>query len=186
MDRPYTVNELILMLGLVASQFKNERSLPKALGTCLINHTDSFNSSLEFISIFLFFSDSEDKPADPNIIYEELDDEASSSDRDVSNAALLARRTFSIVIFLSKAYITPMLPRSAYREIKRKDPGSEQVGLQYRAKSAVEGERGHARTVIRWATLSDQGPRNKGPCTIQVRRTPEVTAMSRNLTHGPK
>ncbi|KAK4379388.1 hypothetical protein RND71_001250 [Anisodus tanguticus] len=28
---------------------QNERSLPKALGTCLINHTDSFNSSLKFI-----------------------------------------------------------------------------------------------------------------------------------------
>lgn len=49
MDRPYAVNELILMLGLVASKFGNERSLPKALGTCLINHTDSFNSSLKFI-----------------------------------------------------------------------------------------------------------------------------------------
>ncbi|PHT42545.1 hypothetical protein CQW23_16570 [Capsicum baccatum] len=32
MDRPYAVNELILMLGLVASEFGNERSLPKALG----------------------------------------------------------------------------------------------------------------------------------------------------------
>ncbi|KAG6383911.1 hypothetical protein SASPL_155528 (mitochondrion) [Salvia splendens] len=33
MDRPYAVNELILMLGLVASKFGNERSLPKALGS---------------------------------------------------------------------------------------------------------------------------------------------------------
>lgn len=32
------------------------------------------------------FSDSEDEPADPNIIYEEPDDEASSSDKDVSDA----------------------------------------------------------------------------------------------------
>lgn len=40
--------------------------------------------------------------------------------------------------------------------------------------------------VIRRAALSDQGPGHKGPGTIQVRRTPEVTAMSRNLTHGPK
>ncbi|GFZ20985.1 hypothetical protein Acr_29g0001470 [Actinidia rufa] len=30
------------------------------------------------------------------------------------------------------------------------------------------------------------GPGHKGPGTIQVRRTPEVTAMSRNLTHRPK
>ena len=36
------------------------------------------------------------------------------------------------------------------------------------------------------ADLSDQGPGHKGPGTIQVRRTPEVTAMSRNLTHRPK
>ncbi|KAH0765312.1 hypothetical protein KY290_001269 [Solanum tuberosum] len=40
--------------------------------------------------------------------------------------------------------------------------------------------------VIRRAALSDQGPGHKGPGTIQVRRTPEVTAMNRNLTHGPK
>jgi hypothetical protein len=36
------------------------------------------------------------------------------------------------------------------------------------------------------AALSDQGPGHKGPGTIQVRRTPEVTAMSRNITHRPK
>ncbi|KAL5082401.1 hypothetical protein RYX36_010822 [Vicia faba] len=36
------------------------------------------------------------------------------------------------------------------------------------------------------ADLSDQGPGHKGPGTIQVRRTPEVTAMSRNLTNRPK
>ncbi|KAL3500194.1 hypothetical protein ACH5RR_039287 [Cinchona calisaya] len=40
--------------------------------------------------------------------------------------------------------------------------------------------------VIGRAALSDQGPGHKGPGTIQVRRTPEMTAMSRNLTHGPK
>ena len=52
-------------------------------------------------SVSLFFSDSEDEPADPNIIYEEPDDEASSSDKDVSDATLPARTTFSIVIFLA-------------------------------------------------------------------------------------
>ena len=41
----------------------------------------------------------------------------------------------------------PMLPRSAYRGIERKDPGPEQVGLGYRAVSAVGGDRGRARTV---------------------------------------
>ncbi|KAI3674576.1 hypothetical protein L2E82_52140 [Cichorium intybus] len=40
--------------------------------------------------------------------------------------------------------------------------------------------------VIGRAALSDQGPGHKGPSTIQVRRSPEVTAMSRNLTHRPK
>ncbi len=37
-------------------------------------------------SVSALFSDSEDEPADPNIIYEELDDEASSSEKDVSDA----------------------------------------------------------------------------------------------------
>ncbi|GJT49403.1 ribosomal protein L5 [Tanacetum coccineum] len=40
--------------------------------------------------------------------------------------------------------------------------------------------------VIGRAAFSDQGPGHKGPSTIQVRRSPEVTAMSRNLTHRPK
>lgn len=51
-------------------------------------------------SVSVLFADSEDEPADPNIIYEEPDDEASSSDKDVSDATLPARTTFSIVIFL--------------------------------------------------------------------------------------
>ncbi|KAK2996489.1 hypothetical protein RJ639_025312 [Escallonia herrerae] len=37
-----------------------------------------------------------------------------------------------------------MLPRSAYRRIERKDPGPEQIGLGYRAVSAVGGDRGRA------------------------------------------
>ena len=37
-------------------------------------------------SVSVLFSDSEDEPDDPNIIYEEPDDEASSSDKDVSDA----------------------------------------------------------------------------------------------------
>ena len=36
------------------------------------------------------------------------------------------------------------------------------------------------------AALSDQGPGHKGPGTTQVRRTPEVTAMRKNVTHRPK
>ena len=47
-------------------------------------------------SLSLFFSDGEDEPADPNIIYEEPDDEASFSDKDVSDAT---GKNQSIVIF---------------------------------------------------------------------------------------
>ena len=43
----------------------------------------------------------------------------------------------------------PMLPRSAPRGIEREDLGPEQVGLGYRAVSAVGGDRGRARTVQR-------------------------------------
>nr|YP_010352572.1 hypothetical protein MFQ53_mgp54 [Bidens parviflora]YP_010352754.1 hypothetical protein MZG22_mgp51 [Bidens pilosa]UIR98927.1 hypothetical protein [Bidens parviflora]UIR99234.1 hypothetical protein [Bidens pilosa] len=41
--------------------------------------------------------------------------------------------------FLSVKSGYPMLLRSAYRVIERKDPGPEQVGLGYRAVSAVGG-----------------------------------------------
>ncbi|KAK9082545.1 hypothetical protein Syun_031849 [Stephania yunnanensis] len=184
-----------------------------------------------------------DEPADPNIIYEEPDDEASSSDKDVSDAG---KNHFFYFCFFGRVrsggtkercflsvqsrYRPPMLPRSAYRGIEREDPGPEQVGLGYRAVSAVGGDRGRARTVhsrvwIREGNRSDVpltqpgngpegtaawgmsasrrkahfllwvigrasggqcSPGHKGPGTIQVRRTPEVTAMSRNLTHRPK
>lgn len=95
------------------------------------------------------------------LLSEEPVDEASSSDKNVSDATLSA---FSIVIFLtgsvrrdkreifyqSKADTAPpMLPRSAYRGAEREDPGPEQVGLGYRAVSAMEGDRGRARTVHR-------------------------------------
>lgn len=52
-------------------------------------------------SVSVLFSDSEDEPADPNIIYEEPDDSSSSSDKDVSDATLPAIKTFAIVIFLA-------------------------------------------------------------------------------------
>nr|GFA10198.1 retrotransposon protein, putative, Ty1-copia subclass [Tanacetum cinerariifolium] len=44
--------------------------------------------------------DSEDGSAHPNIIYEEPNDKASSSDKDVSDATLPAIKTFSIYIFV--------------------------------------------------------------------------------------
>nr|AGY62804.1 orf121a [Eruca vesicaria subsp. sativa] len=93
-----------------------------------------------------------------------------ASDKDVSDATLPARTTYSIVIFcdfflagsvrrdkremlsISQKGIAPpaMLPRPAYRGIEREDRGGpEQVGLGYRAVSAVGCERGRARTVHR-------------------------------------
>ncbi|KAF3677606.1 hypothetical protein FXO38_03706 [Capsicum annuum] len=117
----------------------------------------------QFCSVSLFFLDSEDEPAGPNIIYEEPDDEASSSYKDVYNATLPARKTFSIVIFLAssvrrvkremlsisqKQISPPLLPRSFYQGIERKDPGPEQVGLGYRAVSAVGGDRGRASQMV--------------------------------------
>ena len=48
--------------------------------------------SLKQICFFsVFFSDDEDEPADPNIILEEPDDEASKSDKDVSDATGLMK-----------------------------------------------------------------------------------------------
>ena len=83
-------------------------------------------------SVSVLFSDSEDEP----------DDEASSSDKDVSDATLPARTTYSIVIFLAgsvrrdkremlsisqKGTLSPaMLPRPAYRGIEREDRGGVQ------------------------------------------------------------
>ena len=83
-------------------------------------------------SVSVLFSDSEDEP----------DDEASSSDKDVSDATLPARTTYSIVIFLAgsvrrdkremlsisqKGILSPaMLPRPAYRGIERENRGGVQ------------------------------------------------------------
>ena len=55
------------------------------------------------------------------------------------------------MLSISQKQIPPplMLPRSAYRGIEREDRGPEQVGLGYRAVSAVGGDRGRARTVHR-------------------------------------
>ncbi|KAH7511381.1 hypothetical protein FEM48_ZijujUnG0021100 [Ziziphus jujuba var. spinosa] len=125
--------------------------------------------------------------ADPNIIYEEPDDSSSSSDKDVSDAA---RTTFSIVIFLAgsvrrdkremlsisqKRIPPPMLPRSAPRGIEREDLGPEQVGLGYRAVSAVGGDRGRARTVQRRRVWIREGNRSDVPLT-QPGNGPEGTA----------
>ncbi|KAL0304713.1 UNVERIFIED_CONTAM: NADH-ubiquinone oxidoreductase chain 1 [Sesamum calycinum] len=74
---------------------------------------------------------------------EEPDDEASSSDKDVYDATRPARTTFSIFLFLASSvrrekeryflsvksrYRPPVLPRSAYRGIERKDRGQSKLG----------------------------------------------------------
>lgn len=73
-----------------------------------------------FVSVF--FSDDEDEPADPNRILEEPDDEASKSDKDVSDATGLklyffigVRRDNKDMLFSISPKHTPQLPRSAYR-----------------------------------------------------------------------
>jgi hypothetical protein len=80
-----------------------------------------------FVSVF--FSDDEDEPADPNIILEEPDDEASKSDKDVSDATGLqlyflgVRRDNKDMLFsISPKRIPPQLPRSAYRGIDAGGP----------------------------------------------------------------
>ncbi|KAH0676533.1 hypothetical protein KY285_024334 [Solanum tuberosum] len=65
-------------------------------------------------------------------------------------------------------------------------PGNGPEGTAAWGMSASRRKAHFSLWVIRRAALSDQGPGHKGPGTIQERRTPEVTAMSRNLTHGPK
>nr|KAJ0200911.1 hypothetical protein LSAT_V11C600324000 [Lactuca sativa] len=112
MDHPYAVNKLILMLGLVASKFGNERSLLKALRIWIR--------------------------------------EGNRSDVPVTQ------------------------------------PGNGPEGTATWGMSASRRKAHFELWVIGRAALSDQGSGDKGPSTIQVRRSPEVTAMSRNLTHRPK
>ncbi|KAI3666536.1 hypothetical protein L1987_88949 [Smallanthus sonchifolius] len=108
---------------------------------------------------------------------------------------------------------TPMLLRSAYRGIERKDPGPEQVGLGYRARVWIrEGNRSDVPLtqpgngpegtaawgmsasrrkahfelwVIGRAALSDQGPGHKGPSTIQVpRNSSEIVMAQKQIWSG--
>lgn len=96
-----------------------------------------------FVSVF--FSDDEDEPADPNRIFEEPDDEASKSDKDVSDATGLqldffigVRRDNKDMLFsISPKRIPPSFHGPLTEEEMREDPGPEQVGLGYRAVSAV-------------------------------------------------
>ena len=63
------------------------------------------------------------------------------------------RRDKREILSVKSRYRPPMLLRSAYRGIERKDPGPEQVGLGYRAVSAVGGDRGRACTVHCWGMI---------------------------------
>lgn len=94
-----------------------------------------------FVSVF--FSDDEDEPADPNIILEEPDDEASKSDKDVSDATGLPLDFYrgqegkDMLFSISPKRILPSFHGPLTEEEMREDPGPEQVGLGYRAVSAV-------------------------------------------------
>lgn len=86
----------------------------------------------QICSFSVFFSDSEDEPADPNRISEEPDDEASSSDKDVSDATGLQLFLFlggqegqnRYAAFYQSQADTPLLPRSAYRGKDAGGPGA--------------------------------------------------------------
>lgn len=97
--------------------------------------------------VSVFFSDSGDEPADPNIIYEEPDDDPQIKMSEISRSIVI--RSGEMLSISQKQTPPPMLPRSAYRGIERKGPWPELVGLGYRAVSAVGGDRERARTVHR-------------------------------------
>ena len=93
-------------------------------------------------------------------------------------------------LYWSYSYCAPC-ERVWIREGNRSDvpltqPGNGPEGTAAWGMSASRRKAHFELWVIGRAALSDQGPGHKGPGTIQVRRTPEVTAMSRNLTHRPK
>ncbi|VAH85729.1 unnamed protein product [Triticum turgidum subsp. durum] len=94
-----------------------------------------------FVSVF--FLDDEDEPTDPNIILEEPDDEASKSDKDVSDATGLpldfyrGREGKDMLFSISPKWILPNFHGLLTEEEMREDPGLDQVGLAYRAVSAV-------------------------------------------------
>nr|TKS02689.1 NADH-ubiquinone oxidoreductase chain 1 (mitochondrion) [Populus alba] len=93
-------------------------------------------------------------------------------------------------LYWSYSYCAPC-ERVWIREGNRSDvpltqPGNEPEGTAAWGMSASRRKACFELWVIGRAAFSDQGPGHKGPGTIQVRRTPEVTAMSRNLTHRPK
>jgi hypothetical protein len=87
-----------------------------------------------FVSVF--FLDDKDEPADPNIILEKPDDEASKSDKDVSDATGLqlyflgvrSRNKRYVVSYQSQAD-TPQLPQSAYQGRDAGGPRASWVGV---------------------------------------------------------
>uniref|UniRef100_A0A6N2KRB8 Uncharacterized protein n=1 Tax=Salix viminalis TaxID=40686 RepID=A0A6N2KRB8_SALVM len=135
--------------------------------------------------------------------------DATFSARTTFSIVIFLARDKREILYQSKADTPPMLPRSAYRGAERAgarashvgrvwiregnrsdvpltQPGNEPEGTAAWGMSASRRKACFELWVIGRAAFSDQGPGHKGPGTIQVRRTPEVTAMSRNLTHRPK
>jgi len=60
------------------------------------------------------------------------------------------RDKIDMLLSISPKRIPPCFHGPLTEEKMREDPGPEQVGLGYRAVSAVEGDRGRARTVHSW------------------------------------
>ncbi|MCE2056144.1 hypothetical protein HAX54_044118 [Datura stramonium] len=100
----------------------------------------------------------QDEPADPNIIYEEPDDEASSSDKDVSDATSPGKKnSYLLYFFMSSVRGTKercFLSVSRYRphappmvrllRNRKEGPGARVLGWGYRVKRGG-GDRGRAR-----------------------------------------
>ncbi|KAL8115379.1 hypothetical protein AgCh_022024 [Apium graveolens] len=78
------MGDLLSCLVVVASE-SIERFIEPELDQLPRNKSE-FSTKMYGIGPKKAIQDSEDEPADPNIIYEEPDDEACSSDKDVSDA----------------------------------------------------------------------------------------------------
>lgn len=74
----------------------------------------------------------------------------------------------------------PYVVSAAYRGIEREDPGPEQVGLGYRAVSAVGGDRGRARTVNFWGMINSLIVGNFHSSIFEICLSRSITICSSN------